>query len=558
MGLTRLYCLICLVVVVFSISSVNAQWKDGGIPICIDEAIQRDPQPVSDGEGGAIITWRDFRIGSPGISARRVLDYGYLCWSPNGVMICNPDRPAWWIQMCSDGMGGAIITWDIETYDIYAQRVNGNGSVMWIENGVPVCTAAGFNQLPVICSDGSGGAIIAWSDYRNGSSDADIYAQRIDAGGNVKWFADGIAVCTALDEILDNPKIVAGDAGGAIIVWDDHRGSDWSWNVYTQRIDSLGNTLWNSNGKVVANDTSSQFYSKAVTDGAGGAIIIYYNGNPDGSGLYAKRINSNGNSLWSTGPDQMDNGNSWNAQIDYDGYGGAVVGWVDYRSGIEDIYAQRINSNGNILWTVGGTPVCIDPGYQDWPQITADGLGGAIIIWNDYRNGYSEVYAQRINSSGDIEWTSNGMQIAAGQLTDPHYNKQITGDGAGGAIITWTNTDSGEDVYALKVDSSGNVLPTEVEEIPHAFTLMQNTPNPFNPMTSIKFDLPRAVHVKLCVYNVKGELIATLVNQHMIEGRKEINWTAKDNRGRPVSSGIYFYRLVAGDFVQTKKMVLLR
>ncbi|UCF05338.1 MAG: T9SS type A sorting domain-containing protein, partial [bacterium] len=98
----------------------------------------------------------------------------------------------------------------------------------------------------------------------------------------------------------------------------------------------------------------------------------------------------------------------------------------------------------------------------------------------------------------------------------------------------------------------------DVPLIPKAFALYQNVPNPFNPTTTIRFDLPRAVHVKLSIYNVKGELIATLVDQHMTEGRKEVSWTAKDNRGRAVSSGIYFYRLVAGDFVQTKKMVLLR
>ncbi len=88
--------------------------------------------------------------------------------------------------------------------------------------------------------------------------------------------------------------------------------------------------------------------------------------------------------------------------------------------------------------------------------------------------------------------------------------------------------------------------------------LYQNAPNPFNPATTIRFDLPRAVQVKLCVYNVKGELISTLVDQRMTEGRKEASWEAMDDKGRAVSSGIYFYRLVAGDFVQTRKMVLLR
>jgi hypothetical protein len=120
--------------------------------------------------------------------------------------------------------------------------------------------------------------------------------------------------------------------------------------------------------------------------------------------------------------------------------------------------------------------------------------------------------------------------------------------------ITALDYAGNESDAASPTSTTGNDTP----QVPDAFALYQNVPNPFNPTTMIRFDLPRAVHVKMCVYNVKGELVTTLVNQHMTEGRKEINWIAKDSRGRSVSSGIYFYRLIAGDFVQTRKMVLLR
>ena len=94
--------------------------------------------------------------------------------------------------------------------------------------------------------------------------------------------------------------------------------------------------------------------------------------------------------------------------------------------------------------------------------------------------------------------------------------------------------------------------------IPDMFRLFQNYPNPFNPATTIQFDLPQAVHVRLCVYSVDGGLVATIVDRQMAEGRIEVFWAGRDDRGIAASSGIYFYRLIAGDFVQTKKMVLLR
>jgi hypothetical protein len=113
-------------------------------------------------------------------------------------------------------------------------------------------------------------------------------------------------------------------------------------------------------------------------------------------------------------------------------------------------------------------------------------------------------------------------------------------------------------IYYENQGHCGTYTPADRPPVPAACLLHQNYPNPFNPSTTIRFDLPRAVHVKLCVYTVKGELVSTIIDRHMTGGRKEVAWNAKDNKGRAVSSGVYFYRLVAGDFVRTKKMVLLR
>jgi hypothetical protein len=92
---------------------------------------------------------------------------------------------------------------------------------------------------------------------------------------------------------------------------------------------------------------------------------------------------------------------------------------------------------------------------------------------------------------------------------------------------------------------------------PEAVKLHQNAPNPFGSSTLIRFDLARPAQVEVGIYNVKGELVSTLVDEHMTEGRKEISWNATDRRGEKVASGVYFYRLVTGDTKLTRKMMLL-
>jgi hypothetical protein len=100
------------------------------------------------------------------------------------------------------------------------------------------------------------------------------------------------------------------------------------------------------------------------------------------------------------------------------------------------------------------------------------------------------------------------------------------------------------------VENSGGV-PTE-------FALGQNYPNPFNPSTEITFALPKQTNVKLVVYNLAGEAVATLVNQSMSAGNYHATWNGRTDDGRAVASGVYFYHLQAEGFTATKKMTLLK
>jgi hypothetical protein len=98
----------------------------------------------------------------------------------------------------------------------------------------------------------------------------------------------------------------------------------------------------------------------------------------------------------------------------------------------------------------------------------------------------------------------------------------------------------------------------ELDALPKVTALYQNAPNPFNPTTTIRFDLAHDGQVELRIYNVSGRLVRTLANGPMERKRHQVVWDGMDNAGVPVSSGIYFYRLETADFRDTRKMVILR
>ena len=94
--------------------------------------------------------------------------------------------------------------------------------------------------------------------------------------------------------------------------------------------------------------------------------------------------------------------------------------------------------------------------------------------------------------------------------------------------------------------------------IPIAYTLHQNYPNPFNPITTLRYDLPENSYVNVTVYDMLGRQVKSLINQTQEAGYKSVLWNATNNYGKPVSAGVYLYQIQAGEFVQTKKMVLLK
>ena len=436
------------------------------LPVCTAANEQSMTAVVSDGAGGAFVAWQDFRSGSfYDIYAQHILSTGTLdpLWPPSGLLVCGAANNQFIPAIVSDGSGGAIVAWtDLRggaTFDVYAQHVLASGVVdpVWPVDGRAISTAVGNQEYPSIVSDGIGGAILTWHDLRTG--DPDIYAQRVLAMGVVDpaWPVNGRALCTVAGA-QQFPKLTTDGAGGAIVTWHDSRSA--STDIYAQRVLATGavDAAWPTDGRAICAVANTQINPRIAPDGAGGAYIAWQDGRSGvGQDIYALHVLSSG----AVDPAWTFDGNAVctavasqiNVDVISDGVGGAVITWQDNRSGNYDIYAHHLKVSGvDPGWPVDGRVLCAAAGDQQMPVLVSDGAGGAIVSWQDYRSGAPGVYAQHVLAAGTVDglWPANGLALSTASSTQPA--PRVVSDGAGGAVAAWTDSRSGNnDVYAQRV-----------------------------------------------------------------------------------------------------------
>jgi hypothetical protein len=185
---------------------------------------------------------------------------------------------------------------------------------------------------------------------------------------------------------------------------------------------------------------------------------------------------------------------------------------------------------------------------------TTINAGGFLVIWADADPEQGPLHV-------DFTLSSSGEDIG---IYDPN----------GSAIIEMSFSSQGEDTsygrYPDGADTWQFMNPTPgmantVElslnnniVMPDQYILHQSYPNPFNPVTTLRYDLPENSFVNITIYDMLGKEIKTLINQTQDAGYRSVIWNATNNYGKPVSAGIYLYQIQAGEYMQTKKMVLLK
>ncbi len=438
---------------------------------------QLNPVSTSDGAGGTVVAWEDRRSGGRVIYAQRLSADGQAMWTANGVQVSAGTALEEQQAIIADGSGGVYIAW-ISGADgrIHLQHLDGNGAPVsgWGSSGIVVSSGDLTNSdtQPTLIADGSGGVFVAWQ-YYSATTSSDIYATRIDSDGSVHidWTVGGDVVCD--DANGQYGQALLGDGSGSVIVvWYAFVGG--YDKVYAQKL-SGGVRQWdagggNFNGIALATSTNYQTSPRIVSDGVGGAIVVWKDDRADNYGdIYGQRIDGNGALQWNTaGVALVTVAGSYQDSIQAisDQNGGAYLVWRDSRdagSSIpanSDIYLHRIDSTGAGVsgWTANGTLLStIGSGYNSNPALINDSASGVVVVWRDSNYPIYEMRAQRVSSTAVKQWGSTGVEVTSkgGYVAIP----AVTPATDGGALIAWAHTVMQGDfeIFAQRVYSDGSL-----------------------------------------------------------------------------------------------------
>lgn len=387
---------------------------------CYSQDEQLNPRIVKKGSK-ALLCWEDRRYGNWDLYAQMIrLKDGILEWDVNGVpVVKTPSDERNPVVISSTSYGYQVFSWlrkEGNSTRIFVQKLNNLGEPAWELRGKEICQASDRQLEPAILPDDKGGLWCTWSDRREAGT-AHVYAQRVDGRGLLQLPQAGLRLAgahKAVEAEIRGVKVIAARNGHFFVVWEDYRNGIRDSDIYIQKIDSKGNAVWRRGGIPVCIAKGEQNRPILVDDGVGGVIIAWMdsrgNRNDD---VYAQRINSWGKMLWryngvlvcgAAGSQSSIRGVS-------DGKEGVVLCWVDARTVATtgfDLYIQRVSYEGETLWGENGKPFARYSGLQTSPSLVGDDNGGAYIAWMDSRAEFSNIYVQHINEFGIYEWEYGG------------------------------------------------------------------------------------------------------------------------------------------------------
>lgn len=560
-------------------SAVHTQWSSDpnvNLAVCDTSGSQELPKIVATSDGGCYISWFDTRGGGYKVYMQRLNAQGVKQWGTTGLLVsANPQNTSLvdYDLTVDDSSYAVVVFTDIRNggqIEPFAYRISPQGSFVWGTNGVALSTSSStFQPNPKVVETSDGNFVFAWIFS---STPRKIALQKLNAAGVKQWGVDPILLSGTGTELLDYPSLVGSDSGNVILLMSGYTGSflnPQNYRLYTQKISPAGLPLWGSASDTVyaLGRVSGFFVPKIFPDGNNGAFYVWQDdrNNTGSSFSYVQHITSTDSMLFpnngttgSTLPGRLHN-DAWTAYTPMTGE--TYMFWYETDAAFQSsygVYGQKFSSTGARQWADSGKVFRPFGGGQP-SFIRCFGKDSAAVVF--YFDGVTVtnnlVKGFKVGRSGNMLWSGPIINVSSVASGKGRLGGAFLPSGT--SLLTWSdNRVDGNGVYAQNVNFDGTLgnitgVSAPTSPVPMTYQLFQNYPNPFNPTTTIQYSLPTKTTVRLTMYNVLGQEVATLVNEERLAGTYNVSFEASH-----LSSGIYFYTLSAGSFSTTRKLMLIK
>ena len=568
---------ILLVLIILVPYLLNSQWSDDPAQnnaICDLGGEQAIPKVATSPTGDTYVGWFSNDSGNYDVRLQRLDSQGNEIWDHNGILISDNPAMSWltdW-DMTVDQDNHAILTFqDIRNQgnnNIYAYRISPEGDFVWGDDGLELSNSVAFDASPKVTVTNTGNAVFAW-----GVLDEVIIMQKISPEGNLLWGDYGITLSCA--NTYSWPQLIPVGSDDVIMKFFEDSGvfPMTIRHVYAQRFDANGNAVW-SEDTIISNAGGITVWTQVfniISDENNGCFISWHDSRGGGTISYpfVQHVNSDGSIAFTANGVQLSteaNCQNFYPESVYDAGNDELITYWSQTDGAQNnhgITGQKLDTNGNQLWGANGNNIISISSLYVLPFAVRTADGDLMILFEEYTDAVNAyVKAMKLDTDGNYIWPAE--QVTMCSVASSKVHSEASQFGNNQIIAVWEDDRNGpKDIYAQNVNLDGTLGPQVigVEDNLHpevAGSNLHNYPNPFNPTTTISYQLPENSEVELTIYNLKGQKVQTLVNEVLPAGNNSVIWNGKDSNDKRVGSGIYFYKLKAGDYEKVRKMVLLK
>ena len=556
--------------------------------------VQENPLAVIDNQGKSIIVWKqtDKKRNSE-LFAQKLTENGLRLWGTNGLQLTDSKTEIIDYSIKVDDKGFSFISYIEKTKQlpnkhlISLRKIDPNGRLLSdSSNGLVYNSGNNISETEIV-PDNRGGSFIFWLESINQKTI--LKSQYVDSNGLNKWSNKPISVSKTGSSVIN---YLVNKMGKDIYVAITYQGKKKA--VYQQLISDTGALLWGEDGRLLSYQPGSQLNPQfVILDST--VVVSWTNEFEKTKDVFIQRFDKSGKSLWGSNGKKVINikGNQFGQKIVYDDQGGIIIAWIDKKD--KEPFAilsiQKIDLNGKLVWAKDGVTISSSQKMQkSYLNLVSDNEGGAIAIFKGNINGKSNIYGQKIFSTGTYasqilgfatEVINDSVKIswyAANEASGTQYYIQRSTANNNSEENNWKTVgtlqidnkkqanyyeyfdipDTNGSIYYRVVQENNNkqMQITQTSKVDYFYqvqsiVLGQNSPNPFSGSTAIVFYLPQEEKITLEIFNSNIETIQKVEDKEYPAGKNVYTFNAKG-----LAPGVYFYRLKAADFVDVKKMVL--